>query len=72
MRKQPRTPSSRLLPTLANGQPAFGVYLRYPEEDYARGAGMLVLTMRNGGVGGVTRFLDASLLRVFSLPDSID
>ena len=68
-----REPSSaRLLPTRANGQTAFGVYLRYPGEDCARGAGMLVLSMKHGAICGVTRFLDAGLLRGFSMPDAID
>lgn len=65
------TGSARLLPTRANGQTAFGVYLRYPREMPARGAGLLVLTEARDRIVGITRFLDPGLMRAFDLPDSI-
>ena len=37
--------SARLVPTRANGQPAFGLYIRDPQAPVARANGMLVLTL---------------------------
>jgi RNA polymerase sigma-70 factor (ECF subfamily) len=51
----------RLVPTRANGQPAFGCYIGEP-------AGILVLTVHSGGIGGLTRFLDTGLHGPFGLP----
>jgi len=58
-----------LVPTRANGQPAFGVYLRAP--DGARpGAGLYVLTLTGDQVCAMTRF-DASVLSRFGLPKNL-
>ena len=58
-----------LVPTRANGQPAFGTYLRAPDGS-SRGTGVLVLALAGDGVGALTRF-DAGVLPAFGLPASI-
>jgi len=58
-----------LVPTRANGQPAFGTYLRAPTE--ARpGVGLVVLALSGSRICGATRF-DKSLLPRFGLPPSL-
>lgn len=58
----------RLVPTRANGQPAFGAYLLTP---IPRAHGVIVLTMAGDRVAGVTRFVDNALLAAFGLPRSL-
>jgi RNA polymerase sigma-70 factor (TIGR02960 family) len=58
-----------LVPTRANGQPAFGVYLRAPT-GIRRGTGLLVLTLSGERICGITRF-DTSVLPWFGLPQSL-
>jgi len=56
----------RLIPTWANGQPAFGCYL---EEGQAfRAHGIIVLTLEGGRISAITRFVDNSNLARFGLP----
>ncbi|WP_112246114.1 sigma-70 family RNA polymerase sigma factor [Kribbella monticola] len=57
-----------LVPTRANGQPAFGTYLRV--DGIRRGTGLLVLTISGDRIGAVTRF-DNSVLPWFGLPRSL-
>ena len=58
-----------LVPTRANGQPAFGTYLVTP--DGARhGTGLMVLTLAGDRVSALTRF-EASVLPWFGLPRSL-
>jgi RNA polymerase sigma-70 factor (TIGR02960 family) len=58
-----------LIPTGANGQPAFGAYLRTP--DGARhGTGLYVLTLTGNRISGMTRF-ENSVLPSFGLPRSL-
>jgi RNA polymerase sigma-70 factor, ECF subfamily len=59
----------RLIPVAANGQPAFGTYLRARDGSY-QAHGLMVLTVRAGRVGHVVSFNDAGLLATFGLPDS--
>jgi hypothetical protein len=54
-----------LAPTRANGQLAFGVYLRSPTG--GRGFALDVITLTGDRVSTITRF-DASVLRSFGLP----
>jgi len=61
----------RLVPTRANGQPAFGCYLSRPNEPGVDLAGVLVLTMSRDRIRGITRFLDSDLQRQFELADEI-
>jgi RNA polymerase sigma-70 factor (ECF subfamily) len=59
--------SYRLVPTRANGQPAFGVYLRDPRARVAHASGLLVLTLAGQEISAITRF-DNSSLPGFGLP----
>ena len=58
-----------LVPTRANGQPAFGFYLRAPA-DNRQGTGLLVLTLAGDRVRAITRF-DNNVLPWFGLPRSL-
>ena len=60
-----------LIPTRANGQPAFGCYLRDPSTPILHAHGLLVLTLTGERVTALTRFHDNSLLAVFGLPRSL-
>jgi RNA polymerase sigma-70 factor (ECF subfamily) len=55
-----------LVPTRANGQPAFGAYLRTAEGPYP-GVGLVVLTMDGERISAMSRF-DGSMLPWFGLP----
>jgi RNA polymerase sigma-70 factor (ECF subfamily) len=58
----------RLVPTRANGQLAFGAYLRAPAKpEDARANGLLVLTLRGDRIQAMTRFTSGVLPR-FGLP----
>jgi RNA polymerase sigma-70 factor (TIGR02960 family) len=57
----------RLVPTRANGQPAFGVYLRDPRARIAHANGMFVATLAGDRISAITRF-DNSVLARFGLP----
>jgi len=57
----------RLVPTRANTQPAFACYLTSPEMPSGDSAGMLVLTVSDTHVSGITRFLDHRLPLRFGL-----
>jgi RNA polymerase sigma-70 factor (ECF subfamily) len=58
-----------LVPTRANGQPAFGAYLHAPS-GIRHGTGLLVLTLAGDRISSVTRF-DTSVLPWFGLPRSL-
>ncbi|HMG25789.1 MAG TPA: sigma-70 family RNA polymerase sigma factor [Acidimicrobiia bacterium] len=58
-----------LVPTRANGQPAFGAYLRTPS-GIRHGVGLYVLTLTGDRICAMTRF-DNSLLPWFGLPRSL-
>jgi RNA polymerase sigma-70 factor (TIGR02960 family) len=58
-----------LVPTRANGQPAFGAYLRAPD-GVSHGTGLYVLTLAGDRVCAMTRF-DNSVLPWFGLPRSL-
>jgi RNA polymerase sigma-70 factor (TIGR02960 family) len=62
----------RLIPTRANGQPAFGVYLRDPHAPVIRAHGIVVLTLDGDGISQITRFGDTSLFARFGLPRMLD
>lgn len=53
----------RLVPTRANGQPAFGVYRFDPANGVGRAFGMLVVTLEGDRVAAVTRFENGALER---------
>lgn len=58
-----------LVPTRANGQPAFGAYLRAPT-DICHGIGLYVLTLSGNRICAMTRF-DNNVLPWFELPRSL-
>ena len=58
-----------LVPARANGQPAFGAYLRDPS-GFRHATGLYVLTLADNRVCGMTRF-EASVLPWFGLPRSL-
>jgi RNA polymerase sigma-70 factor (TIGR02960 family) len=57
----------RLVPTRANGQPAFAVYLHDPVNDVARAFGLMVATLAGDRISVITRF-DNSAMTHFGLP----
>lgn len=58
-----------LVPTRANGQPAFGAYLR-GATGIRHGSGLFVLTLAGDRISAFTRF-DAAVLPTFGLPRSL-
>ena len=58
----------RLVPTRANGQPAFGYYLKDPSAGVVRASGLFVLTLADGAVSDIMRFGDTGVLPWFGLP----
>ncbi|MFD6158026.1 sigma-70 family RNA polymerase sigma factor [Nocardia sp. NPDC060256] len=58
-----------LVPTRANGQPAFGAYLRTPT-GIRHGTGLYVLTLTDTQISAMTRF-DNTVLPWFGLPRSL-
>jgi RNA polymerase sigma-70 factor (TIGR02960 family) len=60
-----------LVPTRANGQPAFGCYVRDPRTPIPHAHGVIVLTLAGDRISALTRFLDNSLLTTFGLPRSL-
>jgi RNA polymerase sigma-70 factor (TIGR02960 family) len=59
-----------LVPTRANGQPAFGAYLRAPTGGIRHGTGLFVLTLTDDRICAMTRF-ENSVLPWFGLPQSL-
>jgi RNA polymerase sigma-70 factor (ECF subfamily) len=58
-----------LIPTRANGQPAFGAYLRAPT-GIRHGTGLYVLTLTGNRISAMIRF-DNSALAFLGLPRSL-
>jgi len=61
----------RLIPTRANGQPAYGCYLYDAHTAIARAHGLLVVTLAGEQISVLTRFLDNSVLGHFGLPRTL-
>jgi RNA polymerase sigma-70 factor, ECF subfamily len=61
----------RLVPTRANGQPAFGCYLEDPKAPIARASGLMVLTLEGKRVSAITGFPDTSVFPYFGLPRTL-
>ena len=61
----------RLVETRANGQPAFGIYVRDPHASILRANGLMVVTLAGNLVSALTRFDNSSLAR-FGLPRTLD
>jgi RNA polymerase sigma-70 factor (TIGR02960 family) len=66
-----RGASLRLVPTRANGQPAFGCYLPDPRAAIVRSYGLLVLTLEGDRISAITWFGDRSVLSHFGLPRTL-
>ena len=60
----------RLVPTRANRQPAFGVYLCEPQTGVAHAFGLFVVTLSGDRVSAITRF-DNAVLGRFGLPRTL-
>jgi RNA polymerase sigma-70 factor (ECF subfamily) len=61
----------RIVPTRANGQPAFGCYFPDPQTDIARPYGLLVLTLAGSRIAEITFFVDSSVFPQFGLPRTV-
>jgi RNA polymerase sigma-70 factor (TIGR02960 family) len=61
----------RMVPTRANGQPAFGYYLQDPHAPVDRANGLIVLTLAGDKIRAITRFGDNSLFPHFGLPRTL-
>jgi RNA polymerase sigma-70 factor (TIGR02960 family) len=61
----------RLIPTRANGQPAFGQYVRDPHTPVGHAHGLMVLTLAGDRVRTITGFTDNSVLPRFGLPRTL-
>jgi RNA polymerase sigma-70 factor (ECF subfamily) len=68
---RPGAPRSRLVPTRANGQPAFGRYLSDPHAPVAHAHGLIVLTLSGDRISAVAGFTDNSVLPRFGLPRTL-
>jgi RNA polymerase sigma-70 factor (ECF subfamily) len=63
-----RVANIRLVPTRANGQPAFGCYLPDPRAGGARASGIMVLTLADDRISAITWFGERGLFAAFGLP----
>ncbi len=59
-----------LVPTRANGQPAFAQYMRAATDGIRHGTGLFVLDLTGDRICAMTRF-DNSVLPSFGLPRSL-
>jgi RNA polymerase sigma-70 factor (TIGR02960 family) len=62
----------RLVPTRANGQPAFGCYLPDPSAPIQRAYGLMALTLTDERISAITWFSERSLFPHFGLPRTLD
>jgi RNA polymerase sigma-70 factor, ECF subfamily len=60
----------RLLPTTANGQPGFGMYLRGDDGDY-QAFSLHVLTLTAAGISHVVAFFEPDFFPAFGLPPTL-
>jgi RNA polymerase sigma-70 factor (ECF subfamily) len=61
----------RVVPTRANGQPAFGVYLADPQASVFRAYTLLVITVAGEHITAITGFNNTTLMARFGLPRSL-
>ena len=61
----------RLVPTHANGQPAFAYYMGDPQADICRIGGIFVLTLEGDEIAALTRFGEGGWLPWFGLPRTL-
>ena len=62
----------QLIPTRANGQPAYGFYVQDEGDPVFGGHGMIVLTLEGDRISAITRFVDNGTMRAFGLPEMLD
>jgi hypothetical protein len=62
---------TRLVPTRANRQPAFGCYVPDEYAQISHLHGILVLTMEGDRISAITRFIDGALAPHFGLPRTL-
>jgi RNA polymerase sigma-70 factor (TIGR02960 family) len=62
---------TRLVPTRANGQPAFATYVDDAHTSIARFNSVLVLTLQGNRISALTRFADTGILPAFGLPRAL-
>jgi len=62
--------TARLIPTRANGQPAFGLYTEDPHARVLHANGLIVLTLAGEHISALTRF-DNSVLPSFAFPRTL-
>jgi RNA polymerase sigma-70 factor (TIGR02960 family) len=60
----------RLVPTCANGQPAFGLYVKDPNADILHATGLLVITLAGDQISAMTGF-NTGVLPLFGLPRTL-
>jgi RNA polymerase sigma-70 factor (TIGR02960 family) len=70
-RARRRGANYRLVPTGANGQPAFGCYLPDPDVGTARAHGLMVLTVRGDQISAIAWFGDPAVFDRFGLPTAL-
>jgi RNA polymerase sigma-70 factor, ECF subfamily len=61
----------RLVPTRANGEPAFGCYLPSSRTEIAQPYGMLVVTVEGEEISAMTWFADSGVFSLFGLPRTL-
>ena len=61
----------RLVPTRANGQPAYGCYLPNPRAEIARAYALFVLTLAGDRISAITWFGDTGVFPQFGLPRTL-
>lgn len=62
---------SRLIPTRANGLPAFAWYQLDPATNQHRAFGIQTIEIRSGKIANTTLFIEPTLFRFFDLPDTL-
>jgi hypothetical protein len=62
---------TRLIPTRANGQPAFGCYVSDEPAGIYHAHGIMVLTLAADRISAVTRFIDSGIISRFGLPRTL-
>jgi RNA polymerase sigma-70 factor, ECF subfamily len=61
----------KLVPTGANGQPAFGCYVPDTHAAIAHAYGLMVLTLRGDQISAITWFADRAVMAWFGLPRTL-
>ena len=61
----------KVVPTRANGQPAFGYYIYDETTSLFRAGGLLVLALRSNQISHITRFGSSAVLGTFGLPRTL-